>query len=125
MNDTRAGSAALGIEAEERDLLHGLAVLHLAAGSVPRALSLLMAASHGAPDHPGVLRALAHAETLAGQPERALSTLDRIARLDALQPVDLLLRARALAAAGRRAEGRASFAAYLSATRPPDRAPDP
>lgn len=103
------------LQDEERDLLHGLAVLHLATGANARALSLLHVAARGAPRHAGVLRALAHAEALAGEPERALLALDMVETLGAALPVDGLLRARALAAAGRLKDARRSFAAYLSA----------
>ena len=104
------------LDGEQRDLLIALSYLYLACGQEARALPLLRLMQHDDGDDPQVLRALAHALTAERRSEQALTVIDR---LEALEGADgrreiLLLRSRALHAAGRREEARACFGAYLS-----------
>ena len=104
------------LDREQRDLLVSLSFLYLACGQELRALSLLSLLERDNDNDPEVLRALAYALTAEGLYDRAL---DVIGRLEALEGADgpgevLLLRSRALHAAGRGVEARACFAAFVA-----------
>lgn len=104
------------LDREQRDLLVSLSFLYLACGQEIRALPLLSLLDRSGNADAEVLRALAHALTAEGLSDQALAVLDR---LEAVEGDDgpreiLLLRARALHAAGRGAEARECFAAFVS-----------
>lgn len=101
------GDVELGVEAQIRALRSGLM-------------------QHDDGDDPQVLRALAHALTAERRSEQALAAIDRLEALEGAggRRETLLLRSRALHAAGRREEARACFAAYLSRRAAPPGARD-
>lgn len=104
------------LDCEQRDLLVSLSFLYLACGQEIRALPLLLLLERDDGDDPEVLRALAHALTAEGMCDRALEVIERVQALEGAGGSDeaLLLRSRALHAAGRGAEARACFAGFVS-----------
>ncbi len=104
------------LDREQRDLLLSLSYLYLACGQEIRALPLLWLLERDGGDDVEVLRALAHALTAEGLHDRAMRVIDRVEVLEGGggQGEVLLLRSRALHAAGRGAEARACFAGYVS-----------
>lgn len=108
------------MDCEQRDLLVSLSYLYLACGQEIRALPLLSLLERDNGDDPEVLRALAHALTTQGMCDRALEVIERVQALEGGSGSGevLLLRARALHAAGRRVEARACFAGFVSRRQP-------
>lgn len=104
------------LDREQRDLLVSLSFLYLACGQEIRALPLLSLLERDGGDDPEVLRALAHALTAEGLCDRALEVIGRVRAIEgeAGAAEVLLLQARALHAAGRRAEARACFTDFVS-----------
>lgn len=105
---------------EEQDaveLLKGMGELYRRGGQSQRGLVMLLIAAHLSPGDPMLLRKLAMAFTDSGQPERALSALDRLVEAEGESPGVLLLRSRALWGAARREEARQCFKHYLTARR--------
>ncbi len=104
------------LDREQRDLLIALSYLYLACGQEVRALPLLRLMEHDDGDDPQMLRALAHALTAERRSDQALAVIDRLEALEGAggQCELILLRSRALHAAGRRAEAREWFARYVS-----------
>jgi type III secretion protein Y len=96
------------------ELLKGLGELYRRGGHVQRGLVMLLIAAHLAPEDAALLRSLVIAFTDSGQPDRALSALDRLAQLEGESAQLLLLRSRALWAAGRKEDARHCFRGYLT-----------
>ena len=88
-----------------------LAYAYLRSARPRKAATLLAALDALAPGQRRVLRQLAHAQVLCGQPGPALQTLERVAMAGGIDVAYHLLRARALAASGRRIEASAAMAA--------------
>jgi Flp pilus assembly protein TadD len=101
----------------ERDvhLVQLLAYAYLQQARPEKAAVLLDALDAVAPGQRKVLRALALAQLRSGEPERALETLRRVALGGGADAAFHLLRARALAACGRRIEAGTEMAACLAA----------
>ena len=97
------------LDREQRDLLISLSYLYLACGQEIRALPLLWLLERDNGNDPEVLRALAHALTAECMCDQALKVIDRVEALEGAGGSGevLLLRSRALHAAGQRAEARA------------------
>ena len=111
---------------EQRDLLASLSFLYLACGQEIRALPLLSLLERDDANDVEVLRGLAHALTKEGLHDRALAVIDRVESIEragggAPREV-LLLRSRALHAAGRRTEASACFADFVAGRGPPPHA---
>ena len=104
------------LDREQRDLLISLSYLYLACGQEIRALPLLWLLERDNGNDPEVLRALAHALTAECMCDQALKVIDRVEALEGAGGSGevLLLRSRALHAAGQRAEARACFTAFVS-----------
>jgi type III secretion protein Y len=95
-------------------LLHMLGYLYGQHGDTKRGLVLLLLAARLAPNDVGILRTLVHAFLLDGEPERAITVIERLRSTDeADQPVLDLLMGRALWACGRHVEARSSFHDFL------------
>lgn len=99
------------------ELLKGMGELYRRGGQSRRGLVMLLIAAHLSPRDPLLLRNLAIAFTDSGQPDRALSALDRLVDEEGETPGLLLLRSRALWAAARREDARQCFKHYLAARR--------
>jgi len=96
-------------------LLHILGFLYGSHGQAKRGAAYLLIAAQLSPANPGLLRTLAHLLTLDGQADKALATIAHLERLDGREePGLLLLKSRALSAAGRRAEARRTFQDFLA-----------
>jgi type III secretion protein Y len=104
-------------EQDAAELLNGMGDVYRRSGQSQRALVMLLIAVHLSPRDPMLLRSLAMAFTDSGQPDRALSALDRLVEAEGESPGVLLLRSRALWAATRREEARQCFKHYLTARR--------
>lgn len=99
-------AAAVGV-------VHALAFGQLASGDPKIALLLLLALEPLRPTHPRHLRLLAYAYLSAGEPERALATLDRLGETGN-RSLGVLLRSRALLAAGLDQQAKSTFAAFMA-----------
>lgn len=109
-----------GLGREEQDsveLLMGMGELYRRTGQPQRGLVMLLIAAQLSPRNPVLLRSLAMSFTDSAQPDRALSALDRLQEVEGQSPGQLLLRSRALWAAGRSEEARQCFRHYLTARR--------
>jgi type III secretion protein Y len=104
-------------EQDSVELLKGMGELYRRGGQSQRGLVMLLIAVHLSPQDPVLLRNLAMAFTDSGQPDRALSALDRLVDAEGQSPGLLLLRSRALWAAARQDEARQCFKHYLTARR--------
>ncbi|MEQ7921723.1 hypothetical protein ABQX22_21190 [Xanthomonas sp. WHRI 1810A] len=105
---------------EDRDsveLLKGMGELYRRGGQSQRGLVMLLIAMHLSPRDPVLLRNLAMAFTDSGQPDRALSAIDRLVDAEGQSPGLWLLRSRALWGAARKDEARQCFKHYLTARR--------
>ncbi len=118
-----------GVAAEaatSTELMDLLAYLFLQHQRPDKAAVLLAARDLLAPGDTRTLLALALARLRAGQPQRALDTLDRLALLGAIDAPFHLVRAQALHALDRAPEAAAAMRAYLAqreAAAPPASAP--
>jgi hypothetical protein len=118
MAPVRPASSDLGVpvtadtEAAIR-MVQALSFGHVASGDPKIGLLLLLALEPFGLRHPRHLRLLAYAYLAAGEPERALATLDRLGE-SAGRSLGLLLKSRALLAAGRHLEARAVFATFVA-----------
>lgn len=91
-----------------------LALAYLRHARAEQALALLAALDAVAPGRLAVLRALAFAQLRSGQARHALDTLERAAGLGGQDAAFHLMRARALAACGRRGEARIAMSVCLA-----------
>lgn len=95
------------------DLVHCLGFVYLRHGQPYRAVVLLIVAGQAAPERVDVLRTLCAALIEAGMGGQALDVVSRLAALEPDQadhPMMRRMHARALLAAGRADEARATFA---------------
>jgi type III secretion protein Y len=99
------------------ELLKGMGDLYRRGGQSQRGLVMLLIAVQLSPRDPMLLRNLVMAFTDSGQPDRALSALDRLVDAEGESPGVLLLRSRALWGAARKDEARQCFKHYLTARR--------
>lgn len=103
---------------EQKDLLHALAFLYLRHGQNRRALSLIMLAARRVPNDPGLMRTLAFAFIVNGAAEEALEVIERLEQIDrepGSEPMQWLLKARALLHAGRLTEAKVLFRQFVDA----------
>ena len=101
-------------DATSTELMDLLAYLYLQHQRPDKAAVLLAARDLLTPGDARTLLALALARLRAGQPQRALDTLDRLALLGAIDAHFHLVRAQALHALQRAAEAAAAMRAYLA-----------
>jgi Flp pilus assembly protein TadD len=100
------------------ELLHALGYHYGENGESKRALALLAVAVQLAPGHIEVLRTLAHAFVIDGDPDRALFVIDRLRKLaGGDNPMLDLLASHALWSAGRALDARRSFRDFLDRRR--------
>ncbi|WP_413615257.1 hypothetical protein MRB56_20340 [Halomonas cupida] len=94
-------------------LLHVMGHLYVKGGERKRGLILLLLAAHMQPMDSGILHTLVQAFIATGDTERALDAIVRLEYLQGPTPTQALLQSRALLAAGRTDDARASFRHYL------------
>lgn len=83
-------------------------------GQVKRGVAYLLIAVQLDPDNVGILRTLLHLLILDGEAEKALATVTRLEALEGNDhPALLLLKSRALLAAGQEPEARESFREFV------------
>lgn len=96
------------------ELLHSLGHIYGTHGQTKRALVLQLIAARLAPNNPGILRSVAYGFMMDGEPERALTVIERLEALEGSDnPAFHLLKARALWASGRELDARQAFRDYL------------
>lgn len=100
--------------ADSIELMDLLASVYLQNGLPDKAAVLLAARNILAPDDPRALLALALAQVRSAKPQRALSTLDQLALLGAMDPPFHLVRAQALQALDRRDEAASAMRAFVA-----------
>jgi len=97
---------------DQQDILKALTFLYLRHGQHRRALTLILLAARRAPWDIGIMRLSAYAFLANDAPEKALEAVARLEKADPESGEEvacMLLKARALLRAGRRAEARAVF----------------
>lgn len=107
-------SVPRGGESPEIGLLDLLAYIYLQNGLPDKAAVLLAARDVLEPDAPNALMTLAVAQVRSAKPQRALSTLDRLALLGTMDATFHLVRAQALQALERGEEAASAMRAYVS-----------
>jgi len=103
------------VERRFRDFLAILGYFNLQHGRPAKAAALFALLDVVTPGDPLIMKSLAAALVDAGQHEKALSVLDRLVSLGEETPAVHLLRAKALAAAGRTAQSQQAIEKYLAA----------
>ena len=102
------------MKTEIAQLLHILGHGYGGHGQTKRAIVLLILATWLVPEDARVLRTLAYTFLLDGEPEKALSVIDKLTAIEGDDhPALSLLRSRALKAAGRDDEAEAAFSQYI------------
>jgi type III secretion protein Y len=102
------------VKTEIAQLLHVLGHGYGGHGQTKRAIVLLILASWLAPEDAGVLRTLAYIFLQDGEPEKALSVINKLNDIEGdSHPALSLLRSRALKAAGREEEAEEAFSRYV------------
>jgi type III secretion protein Y len=102
------------VKTEIAQLLHILGHGYSGHGQTKRAIVLLVMATWLVPDDPRVLRTLAYAFLLDGEPEKALTVIEKLSTIEGDDhPALSLLRSRALKAAGREEEAEEAFSQYI------------
>ena len=96
-------------------VVQALAFGHIASGDPKIALLLLLALEPFGLNDPRHLRLLAYAYIAAGEPLLALATLDRLGS-SSRETLSLLMRSRALLAAGNKRDAQSAFAAFVADT---------
>ncbi|WP_407185415.1 tetratricopeptide repeat protein [Bradyrhizobium centrosematis] len=116
-SDPSKSADILSISGPERDLLCALSYVHLACGQSTQSLALLRIAAREHSNDVGLLRIFAYTLISERLGEEALQVLDRLQALDVHPSSRIpmtLLRSHALRQAGRMAEAREVFQAYVS-----------
>jgi predicted Zn-dependent protease len=104
------------LEPREADALIQLAHFFLRQGDAERAMVLYAALREAQRQSSSVLRGLAISSLRAGQPKRALSALDALALMGAVDAGFHLTRANVLTALDRQDEAQAAMQAWLAST---------
>lgn len=98
--------------------MHLLGYLYGSHGQQKRGAAYLLIAAQLSPENEKILRTLAHLLILDGEAEKALATVEKLETLEGSDdPALLILKSRALLAAGRKAEARSSFRDFLKRKR--------
>ncbi len=103
----------MGVSAEQRDAMLMVGRLFAQHGFAERAIRIMAALDVIHPADPDTLRGLAWAHFKAGQPQQALSALDRLAQQAQVDGGFHLLRTQVLAQLERHEEAATSMRAYL------------
>ena len=104
----------MGLPRDQHDAMSLLGQLLLTQGHPERAAHIYASLEILEPGEPVNVRALALAHARAGQPEKALDALDRLALAGAVDQPFHLLRAQVLSELGRADEAAAAMRAYMA-----------
>jgi len=109
-----ASDTAVAAPAADIELMDLLAFVYLQNGLPDKAAVLLAARNILTPDDPRTLLALALAQVRSAKPQRALTTLEQLALLGAMDAPFHLVRAQALQALDRRDEAAGAMRAFVA-----------